>query len=226
MAGALRRTVRRTNGARDPERSRAAILDAATAEFARHGLGGARVDRIAVRAAANKRMLYYYFGDKDALFRAVLEAAYVRIRESEQALKLLDASPEEGVAALVRFTFRYYIEHPEFITLLNSANLHRARHIKGSKRARAQLAADRADRSDPRARNAREGVSQRGGPGATVYQHCGARLLLPGQRPHAVGDLRAQSGRETRAGSPRRAYGGRGARLSAAVTYASSDALR
>ena len=72
MAGALRRTVRRSNGARDPERSRAAILDAATAEFARHGLGGARVDRIAVRAAANKRMLYYYFGDTDALFRAVL----------------------------------------------------------------------------------------------------------------------------------------------------------
>ncbi len=137
MAGALRRTVRRSNGARDPERSRAAILDAATAEFARYGLGGARVDRIAVRAGANKRMLYYYFGDKDALFRAVLETAYAEIREAEQALKLLDAPPEEAIAALVRFTFRYYIEHPEFVTLLNSANLHRARHIKGSKRARA-----------------------------------------------------------------------------------------
>jgi AcrR family transcriptional regulator len=127
----------RSSGARDPERSRAAILEAATAEFARCGLGGARVDRIAARAGANKRMLYYYFGDKDALFRAVLEAAYAEIRASEQALKLLDASPQEAIAALVRFTFRYYIEHPEFITLLNSANLHRARHIKGSKRARA-----------------------------------------------------------------------------------------
>ena len=129
--------ARRANGARDPERSRAAILAAATAEFARHGLGGARVDRIAARAGANKRMLYYYFGDKDALFRAVLEAAYAEIREAEQALKLLDSSPADAIAALVRFTFRYYIEHPEFITLLNSANLHRARHLKGSKRARA-----------------------------------------------------------------------------------------
>lgn len=130
-------SVRRAIGARDPERSRAAILAAATAEFARFGLGGARVDRIAAGAGANKRMLYYYFGDKDALFQAVLEAAYAEIRASEQALKLLDAPPQEAIAALVRFTFRYYIEHPEFITLLNSANLHRARHLKGSKRARA-----------------------------------------------------------------------------------------
>jgi AcrR family transcriptional regulator len=130
-------SARRANGARDPKRSRAAILEAATAEFARCGLGGARVDRIAARAGANKRMLYYYFGDKDALFRAVLEAAYAEIRASEQALKLLDAPPQEAIAALVRFTFRYYIEHPEFITLLNSANLHRARHLKDSKCARA-----------------------------------------------------------------------------------------
>src|SRR4030088_1076597 len=105
--------------ARDPERTRRRILDAATEEFARFGLGGARVDRIAVRAGANKRMLYYYFGDKDALFRAVLEAAYAEIRQAERALRLLDAPPAEAIAALVRFTFRYYIEHPEFITLLN-----------------------------------------------------------------------------------------------------------
>ena len=51
---------------RDPAGTRARILAAATREFARHGLGGARVDRIAASADANKRMLYYYFGDKDA----------------------------------------------------------------------------------------------------------------------------------------------------------------
>ncbi|HEV3011213.1 MAG TPA: helix-turn-helix domain-containing protein, partial [Burkholderiales bacterium] len=50
---------------RDPGRTRARILEAATGEFARYGLGGARVDRIAARAKANKRMLYYYFGDKE-----------------------------------------------------------------------------------------------------------------------------------------------------------------
>jgi AcrR family transcriptional regulator len=122
---------------RDPERTRARILEAATREFSRHGLGGARVDRIAERAGANKRMLYYYFGDKDALFLAVLEQTYEDIRRAEQALHLLDASPVEGVVRLVEFTWRYYLDHPEFLTLLNSANLHRARHLRRSPEIRA-----------------------------------------------------------------------------------------
>ncbi len=122
---------------RDPEGTRARILAAATREFSRHGLGGARVDRIAERAGANKRMLYYYFGDKDALFLAVLEQTYEDIRCAEQELHLLDASPVEGVVRLVEFTWRYYLDHPEFLTLLNSANLHRARHLKRSPEIRA-----------------------------------------------------------------------------------------
>jgi AcrR family transcriptional regulator len=119
--------------ARDPVGTRARILAAATREFARHGLGGARVDRIAACAGANKRMLYYYFGDKDELFLAVLEQAYADIRAAEQRLNLLGLPPVEGVRRLVHFTWRYYLDHPEFITLLNSENLHRARHLKRSK---------------------------------------------------------------------------------------------
>jgi len=122
---------------RDAERTQAAILAAATKEFARHGLGGARVDQIAARAKTNKRMLYYYFGNKEALFRAVLEAAYARIRAAEKALDLLDVAPGEGVRRLVEFTWRYYLAHPEFMTLLNSENLHRARHLKRSRQVRA-----------------------------------------------------------------------------------------
>ena len=118
---------------RDPAGTRARILAAATREFARHGLGGARVDRIAAKADANKRMLYYYFGDKEALFLAVLEQAYADIRTAEQELNLLDRPPVEGVRRLVEFTWRYYLDHPEFLTLLNSENLHRARHLKRSK---------------------------------------------------------------------------------------------
>lgn len=118
---------------RDPERRRERILAAATAEFARHGLGGARVDRIAVRAATNKRMLYYYFGNKEALFLAVLESAYARIRGAEQALRLADLEPEEGVRRLVAFTWNYYLAHPEFLSLLNSENLHKARYLRRSK---------------------------------------------------------------------------------------------
>lgn len=118
---------------RDPERTRASILAAATDEFARHGLGGARVDRIAERAKINKRMLYYYFGDKEELFLAVLEATYASIRAAEAELRLLDLAPEAGVRRLVSFTWSYYIAHPEFLTLLNSENLHRGRHLKRSR---------------------------------------------------------------------------------------------
>ena len=121
---------------RDPERTRARILEAATAEFAHHGLGGARVDRIARRAGANKRMLYYYFGSKDALFLAALEESYTRIRGAERELDLEHADPREALKRLVEFTWNYYLEHPEFMTLLNSENLHKGRHIRRSKRVR------------------------------------------------------------------------------------------
>lgn len=122
---------------RDAERTRAAILAAATSEFAAHGLGGARVDRIAERARANKRMLYYYFGAKDALYLAALEAAYERIRGEEQRLDLVHLPAEQGVRELVAFTWRYFLAHPEFMSLLNTENLYRARHLKRSKKIRA-----------------------------------------------------------------------------------------
>ena len=122
---------------RDPERTRARILEAARVEFARRGLGGARVDQITARAGSNKRMIYYYFGNKEALFLAALESAYAHIRQAEQSLKLTDLDPVEGMRRMVQFTWEYYLAHPEFITLLNSENLHRARLLKKSKEIRA-----------------------------------------------------------------------------------------
>ena len=121
---------------RDADRSQATILAAARDEFAEHGLGGARMDRIALRAGLNKRLIYYYFDDKEKLFQAVLEQAYGHIRQEEQALKLLELKPAEAVRRLVEFTWNYYLAHPEFLTLLNSANLHRARHLDASQRVR------------------------------------------------------------------------------------------
>ncbi|HVO06879.1 MAG TPA: TetR/AcrR family transcriptional regulator, partial [Burkholderiaceae bacterium] len=121
---------------RDREQTRARILAAAKAEFARGGLGGARVDRIAALAGANKRMLYYYFDSKDGLFRAVLEATYEHIRESEKAMHLEEVDPPEAIRRLIAFTWNYYLEHPEFLSLLNSANLHRAEHLKQSTKVR------------------------------------------------------------------------------------------
>ena len=117
-------------------KTRRKILEAAMHEFARYGLGGARVDRIAARAGANKRMLYYYFGDKEELFLAVLEESYAHIRGAERDLDLEHSDPREALKRLVEFTWTYYLEHPEFMTLLNSENLHKGRHVRRSARVR------------------------------------------------------------------------------------------
>lgn len=115
---------------RDPTAMRQRILAAATAEFANHGFGGARVERISSGAGTVDRMLYYHFGSKEDLFRAVLEEAYARLGVAESALDLTRAEPIAGMRALVRFTWRYYLEHPEFIRLLNTENLHGGEHLK------------------------------------------------------------------------------------------------
>ena len=116
--------------------TRTRILDAATSEFAQHGFGGARVDRIAARADANKRMLYYYFGSKDELFLAVLEEAYAHIRSAEHELDLEHKDPREALKRLVEFTWNYYLEHPEFMALLATENLHKGSHVHRSNRVR------------------------------------------------------------------------------------------
>jgi AcrR family transcriptional regulator len=121
---------------RDAERTRQRILASGTADFARYGLGGARVDRIARRAGANKRMLYYYFGDKEGLFLAALEDRYAHIRNAERELDLEHLGPRQALRRLVEFTWSYYLEHPEFLTFLNSENLHQGRHVRKSRRVR------------------------------------------------------------------------------------------
>jgi len=120
---------------RDADRSQKDILDAALVEFTEQGLGGARMDRIAERAGVNKRLIYYYFDSKESLFLAVLERAYASIRAEERELNLSQVEPIEAIRRLIAFMWGYYQKHPEFITLLNSENLHRGRHIGKSGRA-------------------------------------------------------------------------------------------
>jgi AcrR family transcriptional regulator len=121
---------------RDAGRTQQAIRRAAMAEFSECGLGGARMDSIAERAGINKRLIYYYFGGKEALFLAALETTYADIREAERALRLETLDPPDAVRRLVAFTWQHYLKHPEFLNLLNSENLHRAKHLKQSKRVR------------------------------------------------------------------------------------------
>ena len=108
------------------------ILAAATAEFAAKGIGGARVDAIAARAGANKRMIYHYFGNKQRLYLSVLERMYDEIRDAEAALRLEQLEPQAAMRRLVEFSFDYYTDHPHFIRLLDNENLHKARNLKRS----------------------------------------------------------------------------------------------
>ncbi len=117
---------------RDPERTREQILEAATVEFATKGIGGARVDAIAARSGANKRMIYHYFGDKQRLYLSVLERTYEEIRDAETELKLEELAPKAAMQRLIEFSFDYYTNHPHFIRLLDNENLHKARNLKKS----------------------------------------------------------------------------------------------
>jgi len=119
---------------RDPEATRARILKAATAEFARHGFAGARGERIAARARSSERMLYYSFGSKEGLVRAALEAVSAALRDAERALRLDERPALEALEGFCRFVWRYYVDHPEFISLVNTENLHQARHLRKSPR--------------------------------------------------------------------------------------------
>ncbi len=114
---------------RDPERTRAEILDVATAEFARLGYAGARVDEIAAQTRTTKRMIYYYFGGKEQLFIAVLEQAYHRIRANEQDLDVSHLDPVAAIRRLAEISFDHHEAHPEFIRLVSIENIHDAEHI-------------------------------------------------------------------------------------------------
>ena len=116
--------------------TRDSILRAATKVFAKHGFAGGRIEQISKAAKSYDRMIYYYFGSKEGLFIAVLEEMYRRFNEAESKLVLGAAAPVEALQAVIRFMWGYYQKNPEFITLLNTENLHRGKHISKSLRAR------------------------------------------------------------------------------------------
>lgn len=118
---------------RDAERTKGEILRAARDEFCEQGFNGARVDSIAARAKANKRLLYHYFGNKEALYSAVLLDAYQEIRRGERELSLSQFDPVEAMDRMVRFTFRHFLANPWFPRLLAVENLQNARFLKQMK---------------------------------------------------------------------------------------------
>ena len=104
------------------------IIDIATQEFVEKGLAGARIDEIAGRAT--KRKIYYYFEGKDELYRAVLERAYRRVRESEDTVDIESGSAIDALRRLIEHDVRYHSQHPELVRLVMNENIHRAEHLK------------------------------------------------------------------------------------------------
>ncbi len=114
----------------DADETRNNILEVAAREFADKGLDGARIDEIAEKTASSKRMIYYYFGGKDELYRAVLERSYAGIREREMAADFESLPAEDAMRAHIEQSFDYQTSHPEFARLVINENIHRAAHLK------------------------------------------------------------------------------------------------
>jgi TetR/AcrR family transcriptional regulator len=118
---------------RNPEASRARILEAARIEFVSHGLSGGRVDRIAEQSGVNKNLIYHYFGSKDALYLAVLERIYADLRARQQDQDLRGLPPVEGMKRLVGSTFDHFVATPDLIRLMSIENIHYAEHLRTSR---------------------------------------------------------------------------------------------
>jgi AcrR family transcriptional regulator len=115
---------------RDADQTKINILNAALAEFADKGLAGARVDEIAKNTAASKHMIYYYFGNKEGLYRAVLESAYKNFRSAEQAIDYLALDPIEALSMLVGLSFDFHIKYPQYVRIIMGENINNGEHIQ------------------------------------------------------------------------------------------------
>ena len=116
----------------DPEGTKRDILETASKEFALNGLSGARIDEIAARTRSSKRMIYYYFGDKDGLYLKALENAYRMVREGEGRLDTEGLPPIQALRRLVEFTFDHHHQHEEFIRMVMIENIHHGEYLDRS----------------------------------------------------------------------------------------------
>ena len=116
--------------ARNPVRTVDDIIKIATEEFAQKGLSGARIDEIAARMSTSKRTIYYHFGSKEALYLAVLEASYRRMREGESSLQLAHLAPIPALQKLVAFTFEFHFANADFVRLVMNENIHQGQYVE------------------------------------------------------------------------------------------------
>ena len=121
--------TRKQGWKQEPNAVKADILAVATEEFAAHGLSGGRIDEIARRTKASKRMIYYYFGDKEGLYLRVLERVYASLRNAEELLNVADLPPVAALRCLTEATFDKHAENPQLVRLVMIENIHNADYL-------------------------------------------------------------------------------------------------
>ena len=169
------------NSRRDPHLTQREIVDAAAKEFAEHGLDGARMDDIARGTNTSKRMIYYYFGSKENLYKAVLHENYLRIRSLETRLKLAELEPVDALKTLVRTTLGHYERHPDLARIVGVENLIMHGRIAESIEGFKKLNRSALDTLEDILRRGRESGAFRSGPDAPgaldVHQVLSALIL-------------------------------------------------
>jgi AcrR family transcriptional regulator len=116
----------------DPESVKANILDVARKEFVTEGLSGSSINVIAQKSDTSKRMIYYYFKDKEGLYKATLEATYQSIRNAENNLDVDNLKATEALEELVEFTVNHHNNNPDFIRFIMIENIHHAKYLESS----------------------------------------------------------------------------------------------
>jgi len=124
MPGTVRAKIKR-----NPQKTRAGILNAGVKLFSLRGYDGVSVDEIVQRAGVNKRMLYHYYGNKDGLYVEVLRVVFAELESLEIAVLTEDVSTADAIRKVLKEYFVFLEGHPEFVSLLMWENLHRGRFL-------------------------------------------------------------------------------------------------
>lgn len=119
---------------RNADATRTKILLVAISEFGERGFAAASTDDMAERCGVNKRMIYYYYGSKEGLYLAALEAVFENLVAREREIKVEDLDPAAAIEAIINLKIDYYLENPHFVSFLSMENFYKARHLRKSKK--------------------------------------------------------------------------------------------
>ena len=183
----LKSAPKQSSRTNDPDRTMAEILAVATKEFADKGLAGARIDEIAAATRTSKRMIYYYFGSKEGLYLAVLEAAYGRMRRIEADLHLKDLSPEVALRNLIEFTYDHHQGNEDFIRLVMTENVQRGAYLGQSKAIQKVNSSALEAIDDLYSRGVKEGVFKKGLTPLEIHSAISALTFFNVSNQHTFG---------------------------------------